>query len=59
VACRALASLLALGLVLAGASACGTGELANSTISATPRSECGRTPGTAGTWRPSLGYCEY
>ena len=21
--------------------------------------ECGRTPGTAGTWRPQLNYCEY
>jgi hypothetical protein len=48
--------LVVIGMVAAG---CAPGQLAISTTSPTPQSECGRTPGTAGTWRPALGYCEY
>jgi hypothetical protein len=51
--------LIALALVMVAAAACASGALATSTISPTPRDECGRTPGTAATWRSSLGYCEY
>jgi hypothetical protein len=34
-------------------------QLAAPTTSPVSQAECGRTPGTAGTWRPELGYCEF
>jgi hypothetical protein len=49
--------LALLAVVVAGG--CASNGLVTSTTSPTPQSECGRTPGTAGTWRPQISYCEY
>src|SRR5215510_2933872 len=51
--------MLAAATVVAAAGCSSPGQLAVSTTSPTPQNECGRPPGTAGTWRTSLGYCEY
>ena len=51
--------MLAAATTVAAAGCSSPGQLAISTTSPTPKSECGLTPGTAGTWRPELGYCEY
>lgn len=51
--------MLAAATTVAAAGCSSSPQLAVSTTSPTPKGECGRTPGTAGTWRPALGYCEY
>jgi hypothetical protein len=51
--------MLAAATTVAAAGCSSSGQLAVSTTSPTSKSECGRTPGTAGTWRPELNYCEY
>jgi len=58
--CRTLArgvvTVLTTAVAVAG---CSSGGLAIPTNSPVTQSDCGRTPGTAGTWRPGLGYCEF
>jgi hypothetical protein len=57
--CRALPGLLALAAA-AAALGCSSGTVAAPSVSGwnTP-AQCGATPGTAGTWRPGVNYCEY
>lgn len=59
---RAWCRVLLWGVSLAAAIAaggCAPGRLAAPTNSPTTQAECGRSPGTASTWRPELNYCEY
>jgi hypothetical protein len=52
-------AVLALVVIVAAAGCSSANQLATSSTSPTSQRECGRTPGTAATWRPQLGYCEY
>jgi hypothetical protein len=52
-------AVLAVVVIVAAAGCSSANQLATSSTSPTSERECGRTPGTAATWRPQLGYCEY
>jgi len=41
------------------AGGCSSSRSAAPAVSPVSQAECGRTPGTAGTWRPQLNYCEF
>jgi len=60
-----LTSVSMLKIILIAASAaiaaggCASSRSAAPAVSPVSQAECGRTPGTAGTWRPQLNYCEF
>jgi len=57
VAVRTIILIAASAAIAAGG--CSAGRSAAPTVSPVSHAECWRTPGTAGTWRPQLNYCEF